>query len=139
MGQINSLETQGKVKGTPIARVRGLGSAHAGGHHWISMHYSAAGSLITCLYLVFSFLLLPDLNYTTVRGWAASPATAFALALLVVAVFWHTRLGLQVLIEDYIHRPGSKFATLMIMNFAVFAGAAFGLFTLLRLAVGGAA
>jgi len=139
MGRINSLEQQGKAKGTTLGRVRGLGSAHAGAHHWIAMQYSSAASLVTALYLVFSFLLLPDLAFSSVRGWAGSPATAFALGLLIVSVFWHTRLGLQVLIEDYVDRPGAKFATLMIMNLAVFVGAAFGLFTLLRLALGGAA
>ncbi|HYD24054.1 MAG TPA: succinate dehydrogenase, hydrophobic membrane anchor protein [Croceibacterium sp.] len=139
MGQQTSLERHGANKGTAIGRVRGLGSAHAGGHHWLLMQYTSAGALLTTLYLVFSFLLLPDLSYGAVRGWIASPATALALALMVVAVFWHGKLGLQVMIEDYVHAPGSKFAALLLLNLAMFAGAAFALLSILRIALGGGA
>jgi succinate dehydrogenase / fumarate reductase membrane anchor subunit len=139
MGRITSLEEQGKAKGTALGRVRGLGSAHHGAGHWVAMQYSSAASLVTGLYLAFSLLLLSDLSYASVRAWASGTDTALALGLLIVSVFWHTRLGLQVLIEDYVDRPGSRFATLMLMNFALFAGAAFALLTVLRLALGGAA
>ena len=126
-------------KGTEIGEVRGLGSAHHGAGHWVLMQATSAGALITCAYLVISFLLLPDLSYATVTGWLRGLGPSFALALLIVAVFWHARLGLQVLVEDYVHTPGTRFATLLVINLAAFAGAAFGLLCLIRIALGAAA
>ena len=127
------------TKGTEIGEVRGLGSAHHGAGHWVLMQATSAGALITCAYLVISFLLLPDLSYATVTGWLRGLGPSFALALLIVAVFWHARLGLQVLVEDYVHTPGTRFATLLVINLAAFAGAAFGLLCLIRIALGVAA
>ena len=126
-------------KGTAIGEVRGLGSAHHGAGHWVLMQATSAGALITCAYLVVSFLLLSDFSYATVSGWLKGLGPSFALALLIVAVFWHSRLGLQVLIEDYVDHPGRRFASLLVVNLAAFAGAAFGLLCLIRIALGAAA
>lgn len=125
--------------GTSIGRVRGLGSAHEGAHHWLGQRFTAAGNLVLMLFLVISFALLPGYDFATVSGWASSPLTATALALLIVSTFWHARLGLQVLVEDYVHTPGNKFAVLTLLNLATVGGAVFGLFCIVRLALGGAA
>ena len=69
----------------------------------------------------------------------AEPDVSAALALLVVSVFWHARLGLQVVIEDYVHEAGSKFGLILLLNLATIGGAAFGLVSIARLAFGGAA
>ena len=127
-----------KAKGTTIGRVRGLGSAHHGTDHWLLQRFTAAGNLITVGYLVFSFLLLDNLSYETVTGWLSGLGPARALALLVVSVFWHARLGLQVMIEDYVHDSGNRFAAILALNLAWFAGTAFGLLCIVRLAGGGA-
>ena len=127
------------TKGTEIGEVRGLGSAKHGAGHWRLMQYTSAGSLLTCAYLVVSFLLLPDLSYATVTGWLKGLGPSFALALLIVSVFWHARLGLQELIEDYVHNPALKFASLLKLNLLAFAGAAFGLLCLIRIGLGAAA
>jgi succinate dehydrogenase / fumarate reductase membrane anchor subunit len=123
-------------KGTEIGEVRGLGSAHHGAGHWVLMQATSAGALITCAYLVISFLLLPDLSYPTVTGWMKDLGPSFAIALLIVAVFWHSRLGLQVLVEDYVEHSGRRFAAMLVINLAAFAGAAFGLLCLIRIALG---
>lgn len=120
-------------KGTTIGHVRGLGSAHHGSHHWLLQRYTAAGNLLTVLYLAFSILLLPDLSYESAFRWLSQPAGALPLALLIVSVFWHARLGLQVLIEDYLHEPGTRFAAVLALNLAAFAGAGFGLLCLVRI------
>ena len=127
---------RGGLKGTTIGQVRGLGAAHEGAGHWLLMQYTSAGSLLASAYLVFSFLLLPDLDYATLTGWLSGLGPSFAMSLLVISVFWHSRLGLQVMIEDYVDDRGARFAVILILNLAWFAGTAFGLLCLIRLALG---
>ena len=125
--------------GTSIGRVRGLGSAHEGAHHWLLQRFTAVGNLVLMLFLVIGLALLPSYDYATMTGWASQTLPATALALLVISVFWHARLGLQVLIEDYVHDAGTKFGTLVLLNLATIGGAAFGIVSIARLALGGAA
>ena len=127
-----------KAKGTTIGRVRALGSAHHGTDHWLLQRFTAAGNLITVGYLVFSFLLLGDLSYERVSVWLSGLGPALALALLVISVFWHARLGLQVMIEDYVHDRGNRFAALLVLNLAWFAGTAFGLLCIVSIVAGAA-
>ncbi len=124
--------------GTSIGRVRGLGSARAGAHTWLMERLSGLAVLATAIWLVVSLLLLPNLQYAAVREWAAEPVSAIALGLLIVALFWHTKLGLQVLIEDYVHEAANKLAALIALSLFTYAGAAFGLYCVVRLALGGA-
>ena len=124
--------------GTSIGRVRGLGSAKAGPHHWLLQRFTAIGNLVLVLWFIVSLLLLPNFDYATVREWLARPVPATAMALLIISTFWHARLGMQVMFEDYVHENGSKFAVLALLNLAAFAGAGFGLFCVIRLALGGA-
>ena len=125
--------------GTSLGRVRGLGSAHEGAHHWLVQRFTAVGNIVLVIWLVGSFVLLPDLSHATLSGYLGAPVTATAMALLIVSTFWHARLGLQVLIEDYVHTAGNKFAVLTLLNLATIGGGAFGLFCVARLALGGAA
>ncbi len=125
--------------GTSIGKVRGLGSAHHGAHHWLLQRFTAIGNLVLVLWLAGSIVLLGNLSYDTVSAYLAKPVPATAMALLIVSSFWHARLGLQVLVEDYVHTPGNKFAVLALLNLATVAGAAFGIFCVARLALGGAA
>lgn len=121
-------------KGTPVGRVRGLGAGRHGAHDWLLMRYTSVGSLVTSAFLLFSLTLLPDLSYGTVSEWLGQPIPATAMALLVVAVFWHTRLGVAEMIGDYVHSEGNKFAAILVLNIVSVAGAAFGLFCIARLA-----
>ena len=125
--------------GTSIGRVRGLGSSHSGRHHWLIQRFTAIGNLLLVLWFIASVLLLPNMHYLTVREWLARPVPATAMALLIVTTFWHARLGMQVMLEDYVHESGNKFAVFALLNLVTFGGAAFGLFCILRLALGGAA
>jgi succinate dehydrogenase / fumarate reductase, membrane anchor subunit len=124
--------------GTSIGRVRGLGSAKSGSHHWLLQRFTAIGNLVLVLWLVVSLLMLPNFAFETVREWIARPVPATAMALLIVSTFWHARLGMQVMFEDYVHENGNKFAVLALLNLFAFGGAAFGLFCVIRLALGGA-
>lgn len=125
--------------GTSIGRVRGLGPSHEGAHHWLVQRFTAIGNLVLMLFLLVSLALLPSYDYATMTGWASQTLPATALALLIVSVFWHARLGLQVLIEDYVHNAGTKFGVLTLLNLATIGGAAFGLVSIARFAFGGAA
>ena len=119
--------------GTSIGRVRGLGAAREGAHHWLLQRFTAVGNLVLGLYFVFSMILLPDMQYATVTNWLGAPVPAMAVALMIVSVFWHARLGLQVLIEDYIHTAGNKFAAILALNLFVVAGIVAGLFFILAI------
>ena len=137
MGRETSLERAGG-KGTAIGKVRGLGAAGEGAHHWLQQRFTAVGNLVLVTFLLLSFLFLPSYDYLAMRDWVGSVLPATALALLIVSVFWHARLGLTVLIEDYVDTPGNKFAAILALNLAAIAGAGFALFCIARLAFGNA-
>ncbi len=125
--------------GTSIGKVRGLGSAHHGAHHWLLQRFTAVGNLVLMLWLVASFIMLPDMGYATLTKWLAQPVSATAMILLVISTFWHARLGLQVVIEDYVHNSGTKFGVITLLNLATIGGGAFAVISVARLALGGAA
>jgi succinate dehydrogenase / fumarate reductase membrane anchor subunit len=87
-------------------------------------------------WLVVSLLMLPEYSHETVSAWLAQPLSAVAMILLIANLFWHARMGLTVLIEDYIHEAGSKFGLLAGLNMAAIGGAAFGIFSVASLALG---
>lgn len=126
--------------GTSIGRVRGLGSAKSGAHHWILQRFTAVGNMLLVLWLIFSILQMPGLDYESVVGWLSQPLVAVPMALMLVSVFWHLKFGLQVLIEDYVHDDGLKFFAIMLLNFYAIGGAALGVFAIAKIAfTGGAA
>ncbi len=120
--------------GTQLGRVRGLGSSQHGSQHWLQQRLTALGNILLVGFLVVSLIRLPLGDHAAVARWAANPMVAVALILLVVSVFWHLRLGLQVLIEDYIHGGAYLFA-IVLLNFYAIGGAAFGIFTIARIAL----
>lgn len=119
--------------GTQLGKVRGLGSAGHGSHHWLVQRSTAAGNFLCGIFLAVSMIALPDMSYETVTAWFAKPFPATVAMLFVVSTFWHARLGLQVLIEDYVHVEGNKFALLLVLNLLAVTGAAFGVVSVLRL------
>lgn len=122
---------------TPAARVRGLGPAGEGGHHWWTERLTSAATLLLFVWLVVSLLRLPALDHRTVTEWLAGPLAAVPMLLLILATFWHLKLGLQAVIDDYVHEPGNRFFAILLLNFAAVAGAAFALFAVLTIAFGG--
>lgn len=122
--------------GTSIGRVRGLGSAKQGSHHWLVQRFTAIGNVVTTVWFVASLLLLPNFNYITVHDWITHPVPALALGLMIVSTVWHARLGMQVMIEDYVHEAGGKFAVIALLNLAAFVAVGFGLLCVIRLALG---
>jgi succinate dehydrogenase / fumarate reductase membrane anchor subunit len=125
--------------GTGIGRVRGLGSAKHGAQHWLVQRYTAAGNLLLVLWLIFSLLSLSGLDYDSVTGWIAQPLVAVPLMLMLVSIFWHLRLGMQVMLEDYVHDKGLAFLSMLLLNFYAIGGAAAGIFAIAKIAFMGAA
>ena len=105
---------------TPIARARGLGAAHEGTHHWKMQRLTALSNLPLVLWFVFSAVALSDATYAEAVEWLASPVTATLMILLVISVFYHAKLGLQVIVEDYVHHQGAKMAALAALTLALF-------------------
>ncbi len=126
--------------GTRLGRVRGLGSARAGTHHWLNQRVTAIGNLILVIWLVVSALRLPGLDHEMVVNWLAQPLVAVPMILMLINVFYHLRLGLQVVIEDYVHDDALKFGAILLLNFYAIGAAALGIFAVARIAfTGGAA
>jgi succinate dehydrogenase / fumarate reductase membrane anchor subunit len=124
--------------GTEIGRVRGLGSAKEGAHHWWIQRLTAGSNLLLMLWFIFSVLRLPHYDHATVIAWLSTPLAAVPMILLVASTFWHFRLGLQVVIEDYQHDE-SRVIALILLNFYTVAMAAFAIFAILKIAFTGGA
>jgi succinate dehydrogenase / fumarate reductase, membrane anchor subunit len=124
---------------TYIGRVRGLGSAKHGGEHWLKQRLTAVSNLLLTTWLLTSLLLMPNFDHGTLVQWLSRPTVAVPMILMLGSIFWHARLGLQVLIEDYVHDDALKFGAMTLLNFYVVSGAVFGIFTVAKLAFTGAA
>ena len=120
----------------PLARARGLGSAKHGLQHWWAQRVSAIALVPLTLWFVYSVVHLTGADQTRVHGWLSRPATAILMSLFIVTTFYHLALGVQVVIEDYIHREGVKLTTLLLVKGLIGLTAAAALFTVLRVAVG---
>ena len=102
----------------PLARVRGKGSSGGGTHHWRSQRYSALILLLLTTWVLWMGVCLAGADYATASTVMSSPFHAGMAILLAGTVFYHIQLGLQVVIEDYVHLPALEFALLIFVRFA---------------------
>lgn len=123
--------------GTGIGRVRGLGSARHGARPWWQQRMTAVGNLLLVTWFFASLLLLPNYEHATIVEWLSAPWVAVGLILMTITVFWHLRLGVQVMIEDYVHAEGSRIAAIMALNFYSVGAAALAIFSIVKIAFGG--
>ena len=121
---------------TPLGRVLGLGAARDGVSHWWTQRISAVALVPLTLWFLVSLLRVGALNFATARDWLAEPWHAVGALLLVSVMCIHSRLGVQVIVEDYVHRPGAKLATLMLSDFAHFLLGVAGIYAILRVTFG---
>lgn len=124
---------------TPLGRVRGLGSAHHGGGHWLRERLTSAALLLLGIWLVASLLMLPGLDHKTVAGWLRSASGAVPMALFVITAFVHAIDGLKVVVDDYVHEAGNNIFLNGLILFAGIGGMALALFSLAKVAFGAAA
>ena len=124
---------------SPLRQVLGPGAARSGVQHWWLQRLTSLALLPLTIWFVVSLVALPGLDHVTVSAWLSQSWTALLLILLVLIGAWHSQLGLQVIIEDYVHGQGAKWLLLVLTRFAhVLVGAA-GVFAVLRVALRGVA
>jgi succinate dehydrogenase / fumarate reductase membrane anchor subunit len=121
---------------SPIARARGLGPAREGVNHWIRQRLTAISNIVLVLWFVFSAIALAGAGYGEVRAWLASPVPASLMILLVISTFYHARLGVQVVVEDYVHHEGAKIASLAAVTLITFGLAVACIVAVLKVAIG---
>jgi succinate dehydrogenase / fumarate reductase membrane anchor subunit len=121
---------------TPLNKVRGLGSAREGTMHFWRQRLTAISNIPLVLFFVGLVISLNGAGYAETRAVLANPFVALMLALALFSVLNHMRLGMQIVIEDYIHGEGAKLALLMLNTFFAFLVGAVAAFALLKLALG---
>lgn len=121
---------------SPLARAIGLGSAKKGIGAWWGQRVSAVALVPLTLWFVASIISHIGSDYATFAAWLRSPFVAILMILMLLALFYHTALGLQVVIEDYVH-SGAKFAILVVVQLSCLALAVAGIVATLRIASGG--
>jgi succinate dehydrogenase membrane anchor subunit len=122
---------------TPLKRVRGLGSAHEGPRHFMRQRLTAAANLVLIPFAVGLIATLAGADLSAVKATLANPAIAIALIVLVLSSAVHMRIGMQVIIEDYVHDEGSKMLLLLANTFFSAAVAAIAIYAVLKLSFGG--
>jgi succinate dehydrogenase / fumarate reductase membrane anchor subunit len=122
---------------TPLGRARGLGAAKDGVHHFIAQRATAIALVPLVLWFVGSIVFYAGADYEAVRAYLAQPLVAILMTLLILAGFYHMRLGLQVVVEDYIASDGLRIALLLFVNFAGIGLAVACLFAVLRISLTG--
>lgn len=123
---------------TPLGVVLGRGAAGEGVSHWWAQRVSALALVPLTVWLLLALIRLPLTDYAAVTIWIASGWNPLLLVLVMLAVFWHSRLGVQVVIEDYVHTHALKTALLLLNSAAHLGLLAAGLYALLRIALRGA-
>lgn len=121
---------------SPTSRVLGLGAAKDGAAHWWSQRVTSVALLLLGMWFVATLLRMPTFSYEFVVAWIAVPLNAVLLLLLIGTLVYHSQLGVQVVVEDYVQHHGLKVATMLLLTFAHVAVAALAIFAVLRIAFG---
>ena len=119
---------------SPIARARGLGSAKGGVEHWWAERVTAVALVPLTIWFAASIIAVAGGDHASFIGWLGSPMSSVCMVLLLIALFYHMALGLQVVIEDYVH-SGAKAALLVTIRLGCFAFATAGIAATLRIAL----
>lgn len=120
---------------SPLARARGLGSIKEGADHWLGQRITAIANIPLVLWFVYSIITLKGASYAEFTGWLSHPINAILMILLILSVFYHARLGSQVITEDYIHNEGFKFFKLIGQKLFFYAAGVACIFSILKIAL----
>lgn len=119
-----------------LARVRGMGSAKEGVHHWWMQRLTAVALVPLTLWLVISIVAHAGAGHEAVTAWMGQPIPAILMILLIIGGYYHAKLGMQVVIEDYVHNEGMKFAALIGLKLLTVVLGVASVFAILKLAFG---
>ena len=122
---------------TPLGRVRGLGSGKEGVAHWWGQRLTAVALVPLTLWFVVSIAALAGADHGAVVAWLRAPVSAILMVLLIAVAFHHLQLGLQVVLEDYVHTEWLRLAAIIGVKFAAAALALAAAYAVLKVAVGG--
>ena len=120
-----------------LGRVRGLGSAKEGVHHWWMQRLTAIALVPLTLWFVASIASLAGADHAAVTAWMGSPFVAITLMILIVATFYHAQLGLQVVVEDYVGDEGVRLGVLVLIKFLSIVLSVVSLYAILKIGFGG--
>ncbi|HTV86589.1 MAG TPA: succinate dehydrogenase, hydrophobic membrane anchor protein [Dyella sp.] len=130
------MSTNAKDLRNPLKRARGLGSAQSGVSHWWTQRVTAAALIVLGLWLVVTVLGLMHADYAAARATLAKPWNAVLLVAFLISALWHAVLGLQVVIEDYVHTRWKEVFLMVAIKFLAVLGALAGALAVLRIALG---
>jgi succinate dehydrogenase / fumarate reductase, membrane anchor subunit len=119
-----------------LGKVRGLGSAKAGTEHFWHQRVTAIANVPLVIFLIYFILSHLGAPRAAVVASIKNPLCAVTLCLAMISILWHMRLGLQTVVEDYIHSEGKKLATLLAINFATLFLGATALYAILKMSFG---
>jgi succinate dehydrogenase / fumarate reductase membrane anchor subunit len=122
---------------TPLKEVRGLGSAKEGADHFWTQRATGAANLVLTIFMIALAVNLIGADHATFKATIANPLVGLPLMLFLVSAAVHMRIGMQVIIEDYVHGEGVKIVLLMLNTFFAIAIAAASAFSILKLSLGG--
>jgi len=120
----------------PLATARGLGSAKEGVHHWYAQRASALLLIVLVGWLIYAMVSLANADHAVASAFIGQPLNAAFLILLIVTMLYHAMLGLQVVIEDYVHHPVLEVVFYFLSRAGAFFGMALGIIHVLKLALG---
>ena len=120
---------------TPVGRARGLGSAKSGTGHFWWQRVTAMFLVLLTPWILGMLIALVGAGHAEVQAALAKPVNAIALALFAISLFWHARLGLQVVVEDYIHHRPFEIFLQVLITFACAAGVLASLYAIGRIAL----
>jgi succinate dehydrogenase / fumarate reductase membrane anchor subunit len=123
---------------SPLGKVLGLGTAKEGVKHWWSQRVTAVGLVLLSIWFVVSLACLGTFDYRSVTQWIGNPCNATLLILLIATMSYHSQLGVQVVVEDYMH-GATKTVAIVLSNFFHVVVGALGVVAVLRIAFGGVA
>ena len=118
---------------TPLSRVRGLGSAKKGTEHFLLQRVTALANIPLTVFFVSAMVAHAGADYLTVTAFLSRPIVALVMLLLILSMVWHMRLGLQIVIEDYIHDHTVKILALILNTFFALAVGTASVLAILKL------